>query len=208
MEYVLGIKKMRKENKKDVKKRAEIAEPMGSEVANIIISVVALVILIFVGVVVYMIFTSEDTAERNAEDYVKKIKNGMDVAKENPGTEVLVDLEGPGGYWWWVIAWPYDDLMEKPRICDNNRKSWCVCLCERPSNARVLSNYNIFSFGGATIRASLEMCNNGGKCENFYNPVKTIIEEENIPILVDDVPIQIKIKYIDSGKGYEIVFVK
>ncbi|MBR9704369.1 hypothetical protein GOV12_03080 [Candidatus Pacearchaeota archaeon] len=201
---------MKKKNKKDVRKRAEVAEPLGSQVANIILSVVALVILIFAGVVVYMIFTSDTTAERNAEDYAKKIKDGMDVAHENPGTEVLIDLEGPGGNEWWIIAWPYMDTFDKPKKCDNVRKSWCVCLCEIPTGfIDILKTIaNKFVFQDAYKKSSLDLCNDGGRCENVYSPVKTLYGDLKAPIPVDEVPIQIKIKYIDSGTGYEIVFVK
>ncbi|MEM0465433.1 MAG: hypothetical protein QXW97_01880 [Candidatus Pacearchaeota archaeon] len=197
-----------KRNKKfENNKRAE-TEPLGSNVVNFVIGLIALIILIGVGVMVYKLISVNSSDVKTAEVVVEKIRNIMEEAKRNPGQDFFYDVEGPGNKWWWIIAWPYQNRIEKPIKCNLYRKSWCICICERPSNLRVAWNLITSNLMIRSITTSLQKCNNNGRCLEVENPVKTINQGYNMPIPIESPPIQISIKYIDSDKGYEITFVK
>jgi hypothetical protein len=189
-----------------IKSRKSQTEPLGSFTVNVIIGVIVLFMLIAAIYVLYRFFSSEGTELNIAEKYVKLIKKQMEIAKESPGEEFSIDVTGPGNEWWWIVAFPFANTVERPVKCYSERKSSCICICERPSNLRVAWTY--ITFGGGTITSMVDGCNSAGKCQIIEEPVKTSFNNFESPIPIEKPPIQINIVYDGPLKGYMISFVK
>jgi hypothetical protein len=190
---------------KNFRKKSEISLT-GNHLVNIIIGLIALLLLFFGFYMFYLFLASDSTDIKNAGKNLDYIKNQMDNSFKAPGEELLVDVTGPGNDWWWIIAWPYGNTIEKPAACNLEYKSWCICICERPSNMR--KAWNFISFQGGFLTSMLQSCNNNGVCRSSNYPVKTFYQESNTPIPIENPPIEIKVKYIDTNQGYEITFIK
>lgn len=186
-------------------KRGE--DVVAPEAVNTMFGLIAALLLISATVGVIMWMSSETTVNKNAEKYVQVIKDNMDLAKERPGTEIFVDIEGPESKWWWITGWPFGENIEKPEQCYSNRKAWCICICQRPTNMR--ADWNWVTFQGGVITTAMNYCSKYGKCQIIDEKVKVYRASGNEnPITIDNPPIEIKIKYTDTNKGYEITFVK
>lgn len=188
-----------------ISKKSQI-DPLGPHTVNTIIGVIALIMLIFAGYMLYKFLSTESTDLKNAEANLKAIKNLMDIAKENPGQKYYHDVMGPGEEWWWIVVFPFEGTVERPAKCYSERKSYCLCICERPSKLKV--GWNFISFQGGTLTTILDKCNSNGRCQTIENPVKTEYQGFYTPIPIEKPPIEIEVEYIDNNNGYTITFVK
>jgi len=178
----------------------------GENTTNIVIGVVCFVLLLFAGVQIYGFFQDQTDMEK-AQKNIQFIDIAIKRAKENPGTTYSAMVFSPTGYW--IAAWPYKNVPEKPRLCRTFEN--CICICN-PANG---------------ITASIESCDSLGKCIPVDSDIKTIYKRSpptwyktvskniqeylggdvtniNIPI-EEPLPIEVNITY-DLNKGYEVVY--
>lgn len=192
-----------KRNKIRANFREKNKKGMQSLFLNIFIGVICLVILIFAATKIYGFFQDESNSQK-AEENIRLIQAGLQQAKENSAgfAEVYAPTD------WWIIAWPYKNMVEKPHLCKNF--DYCICICSV----------------GKGIYDSLQKCNENGKCIEAQNEIKTIEtrnpssttgsaiksvldffggETVNVPVLIaKPLPRILNITY-NENNGYEVV---
>lgn len=132
------------------------ADVLMDETGKTILSVVSLILLFFLGWMLYSVFVKSPEGFDQAKASLNNL--GFEIGKIEKGEETSAEffLESPKD--WWVITWPRDDLDKKPEIC---KTDYCICIC--PEN-------------------DVEVCSNEGVCKDVSKKIKTFSEE---PILIN-----------------------
>lgn len=159
-------------------------------VAWLVIGAICLLILFYAGWKVYGFFSDQSSLQQ-AEKNIKIIKTGLDIAKTTEKNQATVNVFGPVD--WWIIAWPYQNKVEKPYHEECKKNKYCICICYRPTTP--------------TQERSLENCNSLGTCIGIEDEIKTYTTSLgisfNAPISIENPPMELKIKY-SLEKGYEL----
>lgn len=176
----------------------------GEHTLGIFVGVICFVALIFASNTGYAFFQNTNNLQI-AEKNVGFIKDSLSDAKNNLKHESVAEIFGPTN--WWIITWPYKNQIEKPYSCKGF--SYCICICAT----------------GSGTENSLNQCNTDGKCIGVNENIKTIYrkpvsswyskilkgandmiygENTEIPLPIEEPPIELKIKY-DTQNGYEVI---
>ncbi|MEM3112906.1 MAG: hypothetical protein QXI33_00585 [Candidatus Pacearchaeota archaeon] len=174
---------------------------LGEHTINIIIAILAIVVLVFLGIGIFGIFSSNNDF-RIAEAHVNNIKAIILGLKEKGGGTQNYVLVSPKK--WAIISWPAYDVKpipggpggipysgpimisngDIPIACKTNEWNKCVCLCDYSSGI------------------SLKKCNENGVC---FGDKDLDIIVKNSKDLADNQRSYIDIKsLIKSGKEIEI----
>jgi hypothetical protein len=130
----------------------------GEYMVNVVVGVVVAVLcLIILGYVFWLLALSGGGELQQARASLKELSASMKLAKEQGNSDSVL-ITSPRD--WWVIAWPYQDNLEKPVQC---KSDYCICICDIPTK---VSQEN-----------SLASCN-AGACEDYSESVKTIYMDE------------------------------
>lgn len=181
------MKHKKQKNQKDFefkffpKNRKGKEEILGPETLKIVLAILGILILIFLMVKLYSMFTHKTDVEQ-AKSSLDKLSSRITTLLEIPPqtTESEVLIESPND--WAVVAWPYGDSAEKPAKCSTQ---YCICLCQKPGTFS-LSDY-------------LDKCNGEGICTGVSN--KVIIWPEPIEIKGAT---SLNIKLVGEGENKEV----
>jgi hypothetical protein len=167
------------------------------ETLKIIIAVISIVILLYLAVSIFGIFTQKNQDKKFAENHMNQIENLIGELDE--GESRRYTLLSPDG--WVLSGWPEDG--EYPNECSGLKS--CLCLCDSPGKGTPES---------LTPGGFLNKCNELGVCKeldkkvivNGANLVNAEITENNFPISIDKLKDQGRDLIIRlDGEGYIIV---
>lgn len=142
-----------------------------SEVLKIIIAVLCILILVYLAYNLYTLFSTRTALEQSKVnlDEIDKIIVALEKGEIRQGSYLVQSPKD-----WWIIGWPYKDMVEIPKNCKSEK---CLCIC--PATG---------IFGGG-----LKKCEESGICKDTSKKIKTIYDEEYVPILIEG-PTQLNIR--------------
>jgi hypothetical protein len=186
--------KLKKINKKGI---------LLSQGVRIILAILAVLFLIYLATQLTGIFAKR-TALEQATASMKKLMLEVRAVENGDKTEAQLFIESP--HKWWIIAWPYQDDIRKPRQC---KKGYCLCICPIPNTLE--------GTGLPSPENSMILCNSLGVCEDISKTTRTMyvsapkdffsrlvkaavswfVDTKNMPLDIS-YPLPIRVKLVDG----------